>query len=71
MIQRNDAESFVSSTDYSKSFDALASVASDIDPDALTSALSDAGFLALGRHEYPLPNGKTLLRQDFRPARRP
>ena len=69
VIQRNGAESFVSSTDYSSSLDALASVSSDIDPDALTSALSDAGFLALGRHEYPLPNGKTLLRQDFRTPR--
>ena len=66
VIQRNDAESFVSSTDYSSSFDALASVSSDIDPDSLTAAMTDAGFLALGRCEYPLPNGKALLRQDFR-----
>ena len=66
VIQRNDAESFVSSTDYSSSFDALASVSSDIDPDSLTAAMSDAGFLALGRCEYPLSNGKALLRHDFR-----
>ena len=66
VIQRNDAEGFVSSTHYSSSFDALASVSSDIDPDSLTAAMSDAGFLALGRCEYPLPNGKALLRQDFR-----
>lgn len=66
VIQRNDAEGFVSSTDYSSSFDALASVSSDIDPDSLTAAMTDAGFLALSRCEYPLPNGKVLLRQDFR-----
>jgi hypothetical protein len=68
VIQRNDAAGFVSSTDYASSFDALASVSSDVDPDGLDSAMSDAGFAALGRCEYPLPNGKTLLRQDFRPT---
>ncbi|MFJ5309561.1 hypothetical protein [Streptomyces sp. NPDC088350] len=66
VVQRNDAAGFVSSTDHSSSFDALASVSSDIDPDALTSAMSGAGFTDLDRREYPLPNGKTLVRQDFR-----
>jgi hypothetical protein len=68
VIQRNDAAGFVSSTDYASSFDALASVSSDIDPETLDSAMSEAGFVALGRCEYPLPNGKTLIRQDFRPT---
>lgn len=68
VIQRNDAAGFVSSTDYASSFDALASVSSDIDPETLDAAMSDAGFAALGRREYPLPNGKTLIRQDFGPA---
>jgi hypothetical protein len=67
VIQRNDAEGFVSSMEYASSFDALASVSSDIDPDTLTSAMSDEGFVALNRCEYPLPNGKTLIRRDFRP----
>jgi hypothetical protein len=44
VIQRNDAAGFVSATDSSSSFDALASVSSDIDPETLTSAMSDAGF---------------------------
>jgi hypothetical protein len=65
VTQRNDAEGFVSSTDHASSFDALASVSSDIHPEMLASAMSEAGFIALGRREYPLPNGKTLLRQDF------
>jgi hypothetical protein len=65
VVQRNDAEGFVSSTDYASSFDALASVSSDIDPETLTSAMSDGGFVALGRCEYPLPNDKILIRQDF------
>jgi hypothetical protein len=66
VIQRNDAEGFVSSTQYASSFDALASVSSDVDAEMLTAAMSDAGFVALGRGEYPLPNGKALVRQDFR-----
>jgi hypothetical protein len=56
VIQRNNGEGFVSSTDHASSFDALASVSSDIDPETLTSAMLDGGFVALGRCEYPLPN---------------
>jgi hypothetical protein len=41
VIQRNDAEGFVSSTDYASSFEALASVSSDIDPE--NADLSDVG----------------------------
>jgi hypothetical protein len=71
VIQRNDAEGFVSSTDYASSFDALASVSSDVDPETLTSAMLDGGFVAMDRCEYPLPNGKALVRQDFRMTPRP
>jgi hypothetical protein len=71
VIQRNDKAGFVSSTDYSTSFDALASVSSDIDVDTLTSVMADAGFVALNRREYPLPNGKALVRQDFQTIPRP
>jgi hypothetical protein len=66
VIQQSDAEGFVSSTEYASSFDGLASVSSDIDPETLASAMSDGGFLSLARFEYPLPNDKTLIRQDFR-----
>jgi hypothetical protein len=68
VIQRNNGEGFVSSTDYASSFDVLGSVSSDIDPETLTSAMSDGGCVALDRREYPLPNDKTLMRQDFRPG---
>ena len=70
VIQRNDAAGFVSATDYAPSFDILASVSSDIDPETLESVMSDAAFAAIGGSEYPLPNGKTLIRQDFRPSPR-
>jgi hypothetical protein len=59
VIQRNDSQTFVSETSLASSFDALASVSSDIDPEALESAMSDAEFDILERSEYPLPNGKT------------
>jgi predicted TPR repeat methyltransferase len=65
VVQQNSAEGFVSSTEYASSFDALASVSSDIDPETLTSAMSDEAFVALDRREYPLPNGKALVRNDF------
>ncbi|MEK8143902.1 hypothetical protein NKH18_24050 [Streptomyces sp. M10(2022)] len=68
VIQRNDAAGFVSSTDHSTSFDALASVSSDIESELLASAMSNAGFPALDRCEYPLQNGKALVRQDFQPV---
>ena len=55
----------MSSSDYSSAFDALASVSSDIDARTLTSRLSDAGFVVLYTCEYPLPNGKALVRLDF------
>lgn len=66
VIQRNGGGGFVSLTDYASSFDSLSPISSDIDPERLTSAMSDAGFVALGGREYALPNGKSLLRRDFR-----
>ena len=65
VIQRNDAEGFVSSTDHTPSFEALAAVSSDIDPRALASAMSHTGFVVVDSREYSLPNGKALVRQDF------
>ena len=65
VIQRNDNESFVSATDQSSSFRGLASVSSDVDSSTLTAALSAAGFPAVYGAEYPLPNGKALVRMDF------
>ena len=68
VIQRNDTSGFVSSTDYASSFDGLASVSSDVAPETLASAMAEARFEALDHFEHPLPNGKTLVRQDFRPT---
>jgi hypothetical protein len=71
VTQRNDRQGFVSSTDDASAFDALATVASDIEPEALAALMSDAGFEIVDTFEYSLPNGKTLVRQDFRGVARP
>ena len=49
--QRHDAAGFLSATEYSGSFDALASVSSDIDADDLAEAMDNAGSFDLGRTE--------------------
>lgn len=64
-------KAFISSTDHTSSFEALASVSSDIDPEMLTSEMSEAAFVALDRCAYPLSNGKALVRQDFSLSPRP
>lgn len=48
--QLNEAAGFVSSTQYAASFGALSSVASDVVPERLDAAMSDAGFVAVGRY---------------------
>ena len=70
VIQSSDAQNFVSATPYSASFDGLASVSSDVDPRALTSAMAEAGFQLLHISEHPWPDGKTLVRLDFQPITR-
>jgi hypothetical protein len=71
VTQRNDTAGFVSSTEYASAFDGLASVASDVDAQTLASVMAAAGFGVVLAREYPLPNGKTLVRHDFRVPSRP
>lgn len=66
VTQLNEAAGFVSATQYAASFDALESISSDIDPQSLAAALEKAGFAHSLTLSYPLDNGKTLVRQDFR-----
>ena len=68
VIQRNGSTAFVSETEYAASFEPLASISSDIQPDALRASLIRAGLTTLARYEYELPNGKSLVRQDFGPV---
>ncbi|GAB12584.1 hypothetical protein ARGLB_020_00040 [Arthrobacter globiformis NBRC 12137] len=66
VTQLNQAASFVSATQYAASFDALESISSDIDPVNLADAMNKSGFKHVLTLSYPLHNGKTLIRQDFR-----
>jgi hypothetical protein len=65
VIQRNGTAGFVSETEYAASFEPLATISSDIEPDALEASMNRAGLKAVARYEYGLPNGKILVRQDF------
>ncbi|WP_427005254.1 hypothetical protein [Pseudarthrobacter sp. H2] len=67
VTQLNEATGFVSPTQYAASFDGLGAISSDIDPLALVTAMGKAGFAHVLSLSYPLHNGKTLVRQDFRP----
>jgi hypothetical protein len=66
VTQLNEATGFVSPTQYAASFDGLGAISSDIDPLALVTAMEKAGFAHVLSLSYPLHNGKTLVRQDFR-----
>lgn len=65
-VQRNERTGFVSRTHWSDSFNGLESVSTDIDADALTAALTATGFKEVLDAAYPMPNGKTLVRRDYR-----
>lgn len=71
VVQRSERAGFVSATRDTSAFDGLAAVSSDVDPERLASELDDAGFLNTLTREYSLPNGKSLIRQDFAPRPRP
>ena len=65
LIQINEGEGFVSDSPYLHSFDGLERVYHHVDEAGLTAALTGAGFSLTDREEYPLPNGKKLLRLDY------
>ena len=67
MIQINEdtAEQWVSDSPYLHVFDGLDRVHHEIDPQAVTKALAGAGYELVETIEYPLPNGKKLVRLDY------
>lgn len=64
--QHNEPAGFLSGTEYSGSFDALASVSSDIDADDLAEATDHAGSSTSAEPSSPCPTARPLVRQDFR-----
>lgn len=65
VIQANRESSYVSHSPYSKKLQTLDAVHHDIPEADLISCLEEEGYNMLMREEYPLPDGKKLIRIDF------
>ena len=67
VIQVNtDEANWVSDSPYLHVFDGLESVHHQITEDGLTEVMQDIGYRAVRREVSPLPNGKQLVRLDYR-----
>ena len=65
IIQVNEGEEFVSDSPYLHAFDGLEAVHHQMETDCLSDALAEIGYHILQTEEYPLPNGKKLVRLDY------
>ena len=66
VIQINAEHNWVSDSPYLHAFDALEQVHRQMEAPALERAMLEIGYRAAGTLERWLPNGKKLLRMDFR-----
>ncbi len=67
VIQINtDTKAWVSDSPYLHAFDRLDEVHHQMDEDALKECLKEAGFSHTGTKREDLPNGKALVRLDFK-----
>lgn len=66
VIQVNTGVSWVSDSPYLHVFDGLKQVYHQIGADMLRESMSGIGYRYIGTLEYPLPNGKKLVRLDFK-----
>lgn len=66
VIQANPTDGFVSVSPYLHVFDGLEQVHHEIDGQTLAAAMLEIGYGLLGTEEHALPNGKKLVRLDFR-----
>lgn len=66
VIQLNTGKSYVSDTPYAHVFDRLDGVHHQMEEDALTQTMNGVGYQLTEKEEYPLPNGKKLVRLDYR-----
>ena len=67
VIQINtDEAQWVSDSPYLHAFDRLDEVHHQMEETALASAMADIGYLFLSQSREDLPNGKALVRLDFR-----
>ena len=67
VIQINtDEEQWVSESPYLRAFDRLDEVHHQMEEKALTAAMEGIGYSLILQESCPLPNGKALVRLDFR-----
>lgn len=67
VIQINtDAEQWVSESPYLHAFDRLDEVHHQMEEAALTAAMNETGFSLILQKSCPLPNGKALVRLDYK-----
>ena len=64
-IQVDEGDGFVSESPYLHAFDGLEQIHRQISAAALSDALAEIGYQRTDTAEYPLPNGKKLVRADF------
>ena len=65
-IQKKQADSFVSQSNYTSAFEPLLSISYDADAKKLIDLFSTEKFSCLKIKEYALPNGKKFIRLDFK-----
>lgn len=67
VIQINTNEDqWVSESPYLHAFDRLDEVHHQMEEKALTAAMDEIGYVLILQKSYPLPNGKALVRLDFK-----
>ncbi|MCQ4638176.1 class I SAM-dependent methyltransferase [Anaerovorax odorimutans] len=67
VIQVNtESEAFVSASPYLHAFDRLCEVHHPVAEDSLTEAMAEIGYKMVLKEERELPNGKKLVRLDYR-----
>lgn len=64
-IQINRKDGFVSESPYTHSFDGLADIHCQIEPEQLEQCMNAVGYHSISSLAFPLPNGKQLVRLDF------
>ena len=65
VIQINEDEGYVSDSPYLHVFDRLDEVHHQMEAQELTESLIEVGYQQIDADEYPLPNGKKLIRLDY------
>jgi hypothetical protein len=65
VIQINESKEFVSDSPYLHVFDGLESVHCQVESGVLSENMANIGYANIESKDYPLPNGKKLVRLDY------